>query len=76
MLTGIEEKMKWAQQAQEDKKRHKEEVEARVAAVQKTVKVDVDAAERQEGLLFHASDEGLDLMDEDFRSGIGSKRRR
>ena len=52
-----------------------EEVEARVEAVKKTVKVDIDAAGRQEGL-FHASDEGLDLMNEDMRSGIGSKRRR
>lgn len=67
MLAGIEEKIKWAQRAEEDNKRHKEQVEARVEAVKRTVKVDVDIA---------ACDEGLDLMDEDLRSGIGSKRRR
>jgi|AntAceMinimDraft_5_1070358.scaffolds.fasta_scaffold69082_2 hypothetical protein len=47
-------------------------------AVKKTVKTDVDAAGRQEGL-FHVSeaeDGREDMMDEDMRSGIGSKRRR
>lgn len=59
---------------QEENRRHREEVETRVEAVKKTVK-DLDVAGRQEGV-FLASDEGLDLMDEDVRSGIGSKRRR
>mmetsp|Transcript_32846 Transcript_32846/g.52633 ORF Transcript_32846/g.52633 Transcript_32846/m.52633 type:complete len:260 (-) Transcript_32846:76-855(-) len=78
VLAGVEEKMAWAQQAQEDTKRHKEAVEARMEAVKKTVKTDVDAAGRQEGL-FHVSeaeDGREDMMDEDMRSGIGSKRRR
>lgn len=72
VLAGIKEKMTWAQAAQEESRRHKEEVELRVEAVKKTIKVDMDAAGRQEGL----HDSGLDPMDEDMRSGIGSKRRR
>ena len=83
VLSGIEEKIRWANEAREDQRRHKERVEARVAAVKKTVKTDiVDAAvgrQEQLGLFGHHMSEdgdGLDMMDEDMRSGIGSKRRR
>ena len=37
VLSGIEEKIRWANEAREDQRRHKERVEARVAAVKKTV---------------------------------------
>mgnify|MGYP007043470436 CR=1 FL=1 len=91
VLLGIEEKIRWANEAREDQRRHKEGVEARVEAVKKTVKTDIDTAaaggggRQEQGGLFggggghHAAedDDGLDMMmDEDMRSGIGSKRRR